>query len=140
MTIIHRMLLFLLYVFSNQTIHVLTCCEDLSNFQPVQSNLNSFRVFVDDVCAKTTDFNLSPGCFGRDIIQKCTKWLQIGVHGLKIGQISAKCRCASFWVRKMQTNTNIREKHNALRSYTGHTKIGKNKLSDIIQWFVDYFN
>jgi hypothetical protein len=31
-----------------------------------------------------SDFNLSVGCFGTDIIQKCTKWSQIGVHGLKI--------------------------------------------------------
>ncbi len=46
------------------------------------------------------DFNLSPGCFGTDIIQKCTKWSQIGVHGLKIGQIFAKFQCASFLVRK----------------------------------------
>ena len=28
------------------------------------------------------DFSLSGGCFGTDIIQKCTKWSQIGVHGL----------------------------------------------------------
>jgi hypothetical protein len=37
-----------------------------------------------------SDFNLSGGCFGTDIIQNCTKWSQIGVHGLKIGQIFPK--------------------------------------------------
>ena len=29
-----------------------------------------------------SDFNLSGGCFGTDIIQNCTKWSNIGVHGL----------------------------------------------------------
>ena len=28
------------------------------------------------------DFNLSGGCFGTDIIKKCKKWSQIGVHRL----------------------------------------------------------
>ena len=46
----------------------------------------------------TKDFSLSPGCFGTDIIQKCTKWCQMGVHGLKLGQIFAKFRCESFLV------------------------------------------
>ena len=41
---------------------------------------------VANPCAinKIADFNLSVGCSGTDIIQKCTKWSQIGVHGLKI--------------------------------------------------------
>ena len=49
-----------------------------------------------DTISHFTDFHLSPGCFGTDIIQKCTKWSQIGVHGLKSGQIFAKFQCASF--------------------------------------------
>ena len=48
------------------------------------------------------DFKLSPGCFGTDIIQKCTKWSQMGVHGLPIGQILAKFQCACFLVRKIK--------------------------------------
>ena len=36
-----------------------------------------------------TDFNLSAGCYGTDVIRKCTKWFKIGAHGLKIGQIFA---------------------------------------------------
>ena len=88
-----------------------------------------------------SDFNLSVGCFGTDIIQKCTKWSQIGVHGLKIWPIFAKFQCASFLIpknqekweydRKKHKNVVFREKK-SLRSYTGHTKVGKNKLSDII--------
>ena len=42
------------------------------------------------------DFNLSGGRFGTDIIQKCPKWSQIGVHGLIFGQIFAKFQRASF--------------------------------------------
>ena len=47
-----------------------------------------------------TDFNLSEGFFSTDIIPKCMKWYQIGVHGLKIGQIFAKFQCVSFLIRK----------------------------------------
>ena len=79
--------------------------------------------------------------FGTDITQKCAKWSQIGVHGLKMWQIFAKFQCASFSIRtnveKMQygrtkrKNVVFREKI-SLRSYTGHTQVGKNKFSDII--------
>ena len=92
------------------------------------------------------DFNLSGGCFGIDIIQKCTKWFQIGVHGLEIGQIFAKFQCASFLVRnythKIQQTSNILKynwnmsffvKQQSPRSYRRHTQIGKNNLSAIIQ-------
>ena len=41
-------------------------------------------------------FNLRPGCFGADIIQTCAKWFQMGVHGLKIGQIFAKIQGVCF--------------------------------------------
>ena len=92
-------------------------------------------------CWQFSDFNLSGGCFGTDIIQKCTKWSQIGVHGLKIWPIFAKFQCASFLIRKnlekwqygrkKHKNVVFREKK-SLRSYTGHTKVGKNKFSDII--------
>ncbi len=87
--------------------------------------------------------SLSVGCFGTDIIQKCTKWSQIGVHGLKIGQIFAKFQCASFLIRTMWKNENMVEKKEhgnvvcretkSVRSYTGHTKVGKNKQLDIIE-------
>ena len=46
------------------------------------------------------DFISSEGCFGTDIIQKCTKWFQIGVHGLIFWPIIAKCQCARFFMRK----------------------------------------
>ena len=49
----------------------------------------------------TSGFNLSGGCFGTDIVQKWTKWSQIGLHGLKFGQIFAKCQCALFLLRQM---------------------------------------
>ena len=56
------------------------------------------------------DFSLSAGCFGTDIIQKCTKWSQIGAHGLKIGQIFAKCQCASFLIRNIWKYDNMIDK------------------------------
>ena len=34
--------------------HTLTFCEDLSTFQPVNSDLRPFRALLDDVGAKTT--------------------------------------------------------------------------------------
>ena len=82
-----------------------------------------------------TDFSLSGGCFGTDI-QKCTKWSQIGVHGLKVGQIFAKFQCAFFWfekggnmiiwVKQMQ-KCNF-SSNRSLRSYNCHTKLGKKQF------------
>ena len=37
-----------------------------------------------DVSKQDSDFNLSGACFGTDIIPKCTKLFQMGVHGLKM--------------------------------------------------------
>ena len=87
------------------------------------------------------DFNLSGGCFGTDIIQNCTKWSNIGVHGLSFGPIFAKFQCASFLLRKSDEKWPYgQNKHKnvvfhatkSLRSYMPHTKVGKNKCSDII--------
>ena len=61
---------------------------------------NCWSGLVLEPSLKIADFNLSVGCFGTDIIQKCTKWSQIGVHGLKIWPIFAKFQCASFLIRK----------------------------------------
>ena len=41
-------------MFSNQQRQALNICEDLSNFQPVNSNLKPFRALLDDVCTKAT--------------------------------------------------------------------------------------
>ena len=49
-----------------------------------------------------TGFSLSGGCFGIDVIQNCTKWSNMGVHGLSYGPFGAKLRCASFLIRKNQ--------------------------------------
>ena len=46
------------------------------------------------------DFNLSGGCFGTEIIKNCTKWSNIGVHGLSIGPIEAEFQGASFLIQK----------------------------------------
>ena len=89
-----------------------------------------------------SDFNLSGGCFGNDIIQKCTKWSQIGVHGLIIGQVFAKFQCASdifafVWPKfvfvyifsnqiAFFVKNNLREARRAI------PKLEKNNLSDII--------
>ena len=43
-----------------------------------------------------SDFNLSGGCFGTNIIQNCTKWPNIGVHVLSFGPIFAKFQSAPF--------------------------------------------
>ena len=48
----------------------------------------------------SSDFNLSGGCFGTEIIKKCTKWSNIGVHGLRLGPIEAEFQGASFSIRK----------------------------------------
>ena len=47
-----------------------------------------------------SDFNLSPGCFGTEIIKNCTKWSNIEVHGLSIGPIEAEFQGASFLIQK----------------------------------------
>ena len=59
-----------------------------------------------DVLKVSSDFNLSDCCFGTDIIQKYTKWAQIGVHGLKIEPIFAKFQCESCLVRKKSPKRN----------------------------------
>ena len=46
------------------------------------------------------DFNLSPGCFGTEIIKNCTKWSNIGLHGLRLGPIEAEFQGAFFLIRK----------------------------------------
>ena len=95
------------------------------------------------------DFSLSPGCFGTDIIQNCTKWSNIGVHGLKIWPIFAKFQCASFLIRKnvKKWQYGRKKKHTcrfswkkSLRSRMPHTKVVKNKKLDIIQLNLIKFN
>ena len=46
--------LYLFTFLSNQKKCALQFCEDLSNFQPVNSDLKPFRAFLDDVGTKTT--------------------------------------------------------------------------------------
>ena len=74
---------------------------------------------------KFADFNLSAGCFGIDIIPKWTKWSQMGVHGLRIGQIFAKIQCTSFWVR---TDT---RKHTQIQQLPQEKKKEEHKSTDI---------
>ena len=50
--------------------------------------------------AYIADFNLSGGCFGTEIIPKCTKWSNIKIHGLFFGPILAKFQCAFFNSKK----------------------------------------
>ena len=40
------------------------------------------------------------GCFGKDILQECTKWFQMGVNRLIFGQIITKLQGVSFLIRK----------------------------------------
>ena len=56
-----------------------------------------------------TRLQLKRGLCWYGIIQKCTKWSYIGVHGLKIGQIFAKVQCASFLIRNILKNDNMVE-------------------------------
>ena len=44
----------LFYICSDQKKRALKICEHLSKFQPVNSDLTPFRVFLDDVGTKTT--------------------------------------------------------------------------------------
>ena len=57
------------------------------------------------------DFSLSGGCFGTDIIQKCTTWYQIGVHGLKIWQIFTTIQFAIRKKWKLQDGRQNKHKH-----------------------------
>ena len=59
---------------------------------------------------QNTDFSLSGGCFGTDIIKNCTKLSNIGVHGLIFWPIFAKFQCASFLIRKNVEKNNMVEK------------------------------
>ena len=63
-------------------------------------------------CTLIYSFKFRVGYFGRDIIQKCTKWSQMGIHGLIFRQIFAKCKGASSSIRKhsykfVQQNTSM---------------------------------
>ena len=49
---------------------------------------------------KNSDFSLSPGCFGTEIIKNGTKWSNIGVHGLSFGPIEAEFQGVSFLIQK----------------------------------------
>ena len=112
----------------------------MQNDRTIHKKISCFRKQL-DLMLVFARLQLKPGLFWYGIIQKCTKWSQIGVHGLKIGQIFAKLQCASFlirtnvnkytiWVKQMQ-KCNVCEKEDS-RSYTGHTKIGKTILYGII--------
>ena len=84
-----------------------------------------------------SNFNLSEGCFGTDIIQNCTKWSDIIIHGLSFRPIFAKFHCASFLLWKNEEKWHhgpkkhkhvvLREK-TSLRSYMPHTKVGKTNV------------
>ena len=55
---------------SKENRHTLRNDAYTPNFQPVNSDLKSFRGKKDRSCF--SDLNLSQGCFGTDIISKCT--------------------------------------------------------------------
>ena len=57
------------------------------------------------------DFNLSGGCFGTEIIKNCTKWQNIGVHGLRLGPIEAEFQRASFLIQKKLKNNSMVQKN-----------------------------
>ena len=87
------------------------------------------------------DFNLGRGCFGTDIIRNCTKLSNIKIHELIFGPIFAKFDCASFSIQKNGEKWQygpkkhkhvVFRKKKSLRSYMPHTKLGKNKCSDIV--------
>ena len=50
---------------------------------------------------------LKRGLFWTDIIQNCTKWSNMGVHGLSYGPFGAKLRCAFFYFEKIKKHDNI---------------------------------
>ena len=83
-----------------------------------------------------SDFSLSPGCFGTEIIKNCTKWSNIGVHGLSFGPIEAEFQGASFLFEKIMKNDNLVQKNikilfffekKSLRSKMPHLKSVKNQ-------------
>ena len=58
------------------------------------------------------DFNLSGDCCGTDIVPNYTKWPSIGLHGMNIGQISAKSQC--FFFIRNNTST-VQKRFDALK-------------------------
>ena len=58
--------------------------RDIHGYKSVYVDVNGYDIYHFRYNILNTDFNLSPGCFGTDIIQQCTKWSNIGVHGLNI--------------------------------------------------------
>ena len=88
---------------------------------------------------RSADFKFSGGCFGTDIIQKCTKWFQIGVHRLICWPIFTKFTFAFFLMRtNMEKRQYGRKKNtcsvswkNRLQATRLIPKLEKNMFSDI---------
>ena len=79
---------------SSTTLHVTTGAKFIQRFDCKTNRRFSWSL------TNGSDFNLSGGCFGTEIIKNCTKWSNIGVHGLSIGPIEAEFQGASFLIRK----------------------------------------
>ena len=58
-----------------------------------------------------TDFNLSGGCFGTDIIQKCMKCLRSEFTGWKLTRSAQNVNARLFWFDPKQKNENVDQKY-----------------------------
>ena len=77
---------------------------------------------------KLADFNLSGRCCGTDIIHKCSRWSQIGVHRLMVGQIFPTFQCMFFvLIREPYGQTKHKKsrvrKNKKMLSYRCHPKV-----------------
>ena len=69
---------YVLSIFSNQKRRALKCCEDLSNFQPVNSHLRPLRSFLDDHCCRNVRTSLKVRRFRFEPPNDCnTKYIRI---------------------------------------------------------------
>ena len=67
-----------------------------------------------------------------DRSSRAENWTDLRKMSMRVFFDSNKCGKMTIWSKKTQTYVVFREKK-SLRSYTGHTKVGKNKKLDIIQ-------
>ena len=86
------------------------------------------------------DFILSGGRFGTHIIQNCTKWSNVGVHGLSFGPILRQISLRLFSTLNNMKNDNIVQQtktysfsQKKIEKLHASHQSWKNKCSDIIK-------
>ena len=63
----------------------------------------AFEFYATIMKTENSDFNLSEGCLGTNIIRTCTKLAQVGVYSVTFDQVFAKFQCPSFSLENIKT-------------------------------------